>query len=1143
MSSDENATPLRGVRHLMLWVALVMLVLQVLGMSLVLPTGHGIDDYLGSVIADAARAMNERWRLYGFGGIRLDRLAAIYLAIDTGVFVALYGALLLAVGDKFLCATARDGRPAWPWLRVAVAGSVVALLCVDLIENLVGLWRLEGEGWNGLGLAVVLLGMLYLGVGWKGGTWLSKDWKDFVKRTKSVWLWLSVPAALGVGVALAYLLDGLHEVPAEADSVLRVGGFAHSLKFYMLLICALLLAMLGGAWFFGFCILSSTSSPQQKRESRAHFRRAVGDMLWRCRYVWFALAVFAGLAMVLNQGRDVVYSLAAMQAGSKYIASWWGGLVVAAASAVAMWSFGFAAWLWSRSVCRMHAPSVARSGEFPTSYEDRFARDLGRVAGLLPPALFVLLCGDTLHDAVMGGEREVAAWLAGFIVLAVAGGFGFVFFRIRDQGERYYNDLTVGSWYAEVRDKDKSRYRLFGYITPFWLPFYAAGALFLCRVLAAFAEGAANLPWPPMALASFLLTLTFWLSLFGWLSLCETRSSIPWVALLVIAVGALGYSPWMRNHVVGGFADQTVPPSDVSATLVALVLAVICLGVFWYFVRGLLHEKKNQDTPGFWRGAGIAVVAVLLAMGALHKGEEWIVKRSDASSTAWKRPHIDAAMKTWLSGLLEANKDLLKSNESGDLPVYFVDAEGGGIRAAYWTALVLRRLTDEVDGFRARTFSLSGVSGGSVGIAVDRACPSIVDSKNNLDCLNRLGSADLITPLLSVWLFEDVLAQIVPTAHCKWPACGVLSRGARFEQAVLRAVPKMATGLIASRTADAHQPYLFLNSTWVETGERAIASDLHFVWKEMPAARDQISYQQRDLALVTAAHNSARFPFTNAIGAFEVPYGNCRPEPFDVPDSATGATAQSGRGKDGKPEICGHLADGGYFDNSGAHTTANILDVLARCLSDDSGGDCDALNPRDKALLRQHLAPQLIAIRNGTRPQDDQQESCEKPAVLRRDAIEAEPLSRDKDRYQPGRPLCKGRNKLYAELLGPPITAFNALGLGANGRTAEAELELKLRSLVAGWRNATDEVAPVANIDLTEDGCFLYPLGWHLSPIARKGMEEQACEVGLLKNVTGPYRSSPSDLCPRPVVKRKGCTQPAVSPAAILQAAASARPD
>ena len=105
-----------------------------------------------------------------------------------------------------------------------------------------------------------------------------------------------------------------------------------------------------------------------------------------------------------------------------------GGLVVAAASAVAMWSFGFAAWLWSRSVCRMHAPSVARSGEFPTSYEDRFARDLGRVAGLLPPALFVLLCGDTLHDAVMGGEREVAAWLAGFIVLAVAGGFGFVFF-------------------------------------------------------------------------------------------------------------------------------------------------------------------------------------------------------------------------------------------------------------------------------------------------------------------------------------------------------------------------------------------------------------------------------------------------------------------------------------------------------------------------------------------------------------------------------------------------------------------------------------------------------------------------------------------------------------------------------------------
>src|SRR5207253_8426017 len=53
-------------------------------------------------------------------------------------------------------------------------------------------------------------------------------------------------------------------------------------------------------------------------------------------------------------------------------------------------------------------------------------------------------------------------------------------------------------------------------------------------------------------------------------------------------------------------------------------------------------------------------------------------------------------------------------------PVFVVAAAGGGIRAAYWTALVLGTITDQThaDAWRRHLYAVSGVSGGSLGAAV-----------------------------------------------------------------------------------------------------------------------------------------------------------------------------------------------------------------------------------------------------------------------------------------------------------------------------------------------------------------------------------------------------------------------------------------
>lgn len=1094
MQDDKTATPLRGIRYLLLWVPFWALMLNVLGASLTIPGGLGVEDYLGWAHPGAVEGMNSVWRGYALGPVPLTGVAGAYLALDTAVFMPFYGALLLALADKFLCATARDGRQPNLWLRPLVVGMVLVLLLADLVENLVGMGRLGRAGFAGCLLATALMA---LPMAWAlRGRW--KWWLDelpaFLARLDGRRTAIVVAAGLALGAAEAWRELGHDSGLAGADAVLAAGAFAHLIKTGALVLCAILLAGLAGAWFFGFCIPPGGDA----HEERARLRRAVGDMLLRCRYVWFALAVFAGLALALNQGRDVLYSVAAMETGAAHQFGWVGGMVVFVVSAVGMWSFGFAAWLWSRSVCLMRSPQTAATT--PTgalSHADRFARDLARLLGLLPPTLFVLLCGSTLHDALMAHKHGVALRMLLFIVAAIAGGAIFVYIHARDAGQRcFYDGYEFAEWDRLTRDRSHPRFHLFRVITPALLPWYAAGAMFGCRLVAVGVEAAGLGPWPPMVLATFLFTLTFWLSLFGWLSLNEQRIATPWGLLLVITVGALGYTDWMQNHRVGGLPGQAAPASDLVPTLVAGLLALICLLLF----RALVTRARAERLT-LWGGTWRVVVAMGAAAGVMFGGQQLAVE-PEPKPAALERVTLDAALAGWLGELYARRGELAPRAGGAGLPVYFIDAEGGGIRNAYWTALVLDRLAAEVPDFHTRTFSYSGVSGGSVGLAVERACAD----KGGRPCLQGLGNADLITPLISTWLFEDVLAQILPTAFCAAPACGVLSRGVRFENAMLQAVPQLTDGIAAAHPASGapHRPYLFLNSTWVESGERAIASKVLIDWRDFPAARDPLTLLRRDLSLATAAHNSARFPFINAIGALKVPDGNCRPEP-------TPADSQDKDKDKDKDKVCGHLADGGYFDNSGGHTTANLLAGLARCLSAAPGEACGKLGEAPRAWARQTLAPQVIQIRNGVRPAEDERASCVAPRPPRSaaDVVPAR-YDRSRDLYQPGRPGCDGQMKLYGALLGPLVTAVNTTGIGANGKLAEADLRLQLANLAGQLQRS---VPPVANIDLVEDGKFLYPLGWHLSPIAREGMQDQVCHAGLLQGVAG--RGAPWQ-CPWP---------------------------
>src|SRR5262245_14922442 len=76
------------------------------------------------------------------------------------------------------------------------------------------------------------------------------------------------------------------------------------------------------------------------------------------------------------------------------------------------------------------------------------------------------------------------------------------------------------------------------------------------------------------------------------------------------------------------------------------------------------------------------------------------------------RPDLAEATKDWISWM-----DVRYPDE-GRHPLFLVATEGGGLRAAYWTAAVLSEAQRQFPAFSDHCFAISGVSGGSLGAAV-----------------------------------------------------------------------------------------------------------------------------------------------------------------------------------------------------------------------------------------------------------------------------------------------------------------------------------------------------------------------------------------------------------------------------------------
>jgi hypothetical protein len=296
---------------------------------------------------------------------------------------------------------------------------------------------------------------------------------------------------------------------------------------------------------------------------------------------------------------------------------------------------------------------------------------------------------------------------------------------------------------------------------------------------------------------------------------------------------------------------------------------------------------------------------------------------------------------------------LARANEN-DARIILVAAAGGGIQASAWTARVLTGLeeicTEQQPGRFIRSLKLlSGVSGGSVGImyfvaacklegflsrkgsrngrstSILQAVADVAKRSSLSEAIRGLAYTDFIR-VVTPFFLTDVYRDRAEGLERAW-----VNNAKELNSSYSEILRRATLRSWQKDVARGELPAVIFNATIIETGERLAFSTT----ASSPClAKDGLTtcaafqdfssiYAGADIAITTAVRLSSAYPFISP---------PARPLPAtSLPDGKPLAAGQRKAGGGENGFINMHLADGGYYDNSGV---AALVQWLHNGLSD-----------------------------------------------------------------------------------------------------------------------------------------------------------------------------------------------------------------
>jgi predicted acylesterase/phospholipase RssA len=383
--------------------------------------------------------------------------------------------------------------------------------------------------------------------------------------------------------------------------------------------------------------------------------------------------------------------------------------------------------------------------------------------------------------------------------------------------------------------------------------------------------------------------------------------------------------------------------------VVVLLLVVFGLAAAWLALTILVGALALLLRWGRLAPAGRVFALGLAGVQGLYLGGAWMTAGCDTLAGCNMVQPLEGAPFDWTEGgtviasrsfrsdvaspsasigfdLWNQRRLALEARDGTTRPIRVVAAQGGGLYAAYQTAWYLAVRADTEPDFARSVFAISGVSGGSVGGGVFwaiRASGVCDGPRAGADCHRRGVRAvlehDYLSPALTGLFFRDALDSVVPVSALFTQP---IDRGRALENVLARrladwiaaetgrppAQNPMHLAMSRSWSPDAGLPLLLMNATDVASGGLAVLSPVRDVTLNLPG-RLRLP-EAGDVAVVTAMVTSARFPLVS-------PPLRVRVEELD-PAGPPGATRVVTR----------QLVDGGYFDNSGLETLADLLPLM-----------------------------------------------------------------------------------------------------------------------------------------------------------------------------------------------------------------------
>ncbi len=376
---------------------------------------------------------------------------------------------------------------------------------------------------------------------------------------------------------------------------------------------------------------------------------------------------------------------------------------------------------------------------------------------------------------------------------------------------------------------------------------------------------------------------------------------------------------WLVSHLILPAGVILLLFDSVSPTRLLSPFGIICLftagmSTFLFALKILSHKLNFPVT------ATVIIIPIFFSFLTLNDNHRLDlhspVKDSDAAFLDNPPEAFDHWIKTrWPD-----------ENNQGQVPgdTIVVSAQGGGLYAAYHTAIFLAHLRDTHPEVANRIFAISGVSGGAVGaviytmVADSGLCPE-VPNPNKPNChvqaVRDILRQDFLSPPLAGLFFSDLFSRFIPFENLASP----FSRSRALEDGFVNTLTSvLPTGQNLINTA-IHEswnangsPLLLLNTTDVTTGRRMIFTPLRKIGSssrtDVPTAETFWQVRQCEElkecsspSILAASLVSARFPLITPAAKIAV-------------------------GKNPKRDA--HFVDGGYFENTGIETAVDLINSL-----------------------------------------------------------------------------------------------------------------------------------------------------------------------------------------------------------------------